>query len=80
MPLRLWQPRPVDADLILSARLGTSRAKDRASARGNLFDLLAGALRSCPRFRTPSATHLRLVAILATAPKASVADLPPNES
>jgi len=64
------------ADLDLVLDWASSRARDRASGQGNLFDLLAGA-GTVPGANTAPALGR---GDLSTAPKAApVADYPPNE-
>ncbi len=63
------------ADLDLIARLGRSRARDRASGQGNLFDLLGPG--GAPAAMPPPPTA---AVISSTAPKAApVPDYPPTE-
>jgi DNA polymerase-3 subunit alpha len=61
------------ADLDLIIDWASSRAKDRASGQGNLFDLLGGGADAGPAASAPGGD-------LSTAPKAAaVADYPPTE-
>ncbi len=69
-----------DLDLILD--WASSRAKDRASGQGNLFDLFASAAPAsqAPAGDGPDGAVPAAIADLSTAPKAApVADYPPNE-